>query len=290
MTDRKFRFAVTARGETLAEWLDFARKAEDLGYSALVVGDHVDAFMSPLVALVAAAQATRAIRLSAQTLVNDFRHPALMAKEAATADVMTSGRLELGIGVGSTVRDLQLAGLPIDPRGVRVERLAETLHLLKALFTQEAVSYEGKHLRVEGLRSYPRPVQKPHMPIMVGANGPRMLRLAAREADIVSILTGVSTDDRSGGGMSEKIAIVREAAGERYADCEIHTWYTRVQVDGRPELPPPRSPGAIGLTGSVAEVAHALQAEREQNDVSYITVSGAAIDAFAPVVAHLAST
>ena len=289
---RKFRFGITGRGESVAEWRDFARKAEDLGYSTLVIGDHVDRFMAPLLALVAAAQATTRLRFGAQVLVNDFRHPAIVAKEAATADVMTDGRFELGVGVGSTPQEYQMIGLPIETPGVRVERVRESVRILKAFFTQETVNYNGRHYQIAGLAGYPKPVQRPHMPLMIGANGPRTLRLAAQEADIISILTQLSAGTRASGSMSEKVGIVREAAGPRYEKCELHTWFTRVQIDAEGPLGslPANQEGFPGLAGSRDQVIEQLLAEREQNDISYITVTGPAIDVFAPVVARLAGT
>lgn len=284
---RTFRFAVTGRGETLAEWQNFAKKAEDLGYSTLVIGDHVDRFLAPLPALVSAAHVTSRLRFAAQTLVNDLRHPAILAKEVATADVLTDGRFELGLGAGSTLRDRQLIGLPAETPGQRVERVTESVRILKAFFTQDSVTFQGNHYQVAGLPAYPRPLQHP-LPLLIGANGPRMLRLAAREANIISILTQESAGTRASGGMADKVAIVRKAAGARYDQCELHTWYTSVQVDGRPAQESRTQEAPTGLAGSVEEVVEQLIAERERNDISYITVTGPAIDAFAPVVARLA--
>jgi probable F420-dependent oxidoreductase len=246
---RKFRFGVTGRGETLAEWCDFARKAEDLGYSTLVIGDHIGRFLAPIPALIAAAQVTTRLRFAVQTFVNDLRHPAVLATEAATADLMTNGRFELGIGAGSVLRDRQSIGLPLASPGARVERVAECVQILKAFFTQEAVTYKGEHYQVDGLPCYPKTVQRPHLPLMIGANGPRMLSLAAREADVVSILTESSggPPGHASGTMAEKVAIVRKTAGPRYEECELHTWYTFVQVDGEPSAtrpPESRQPSA----------------------------------------------
>jgi probable F420-dependent oxidoreductase len=285
---KKFRFGVTGRGGTLKEWCDFARKAEDLGYSTLVIGDHVGRFLAPFSALVAAAQVTTSLRFAVQVLVNDLRHPAIVAQEAVTADVLTEGRFELGLGAGSLAADRRLVGLPQDSPGSQVERVAESVDILKAFFTRESVTFEGKHYQIEDLRCYPKPVQRPFMPLMIGGSGPRMLRLAARDASIVSILTESSADHMSG-NMADKIAVVRQAAGDRYGDREIHTWFTRVQVDGRPSLAdmPGREADPVGLSGSFAEVSDRLIVERDLYDVSYITITGAAIDAFAPVVQRL---
>ena len=289
MQKRNFRFGVTGRGSTLQEWCDFARKAEDLGYSTLVVGDHVGRFCAPFSALVAAAQVTTRLQFAVQVLVNDFRHPVIVAQEAATADVLTDGRFELGLGAGSLAADRRLIGLPQDSQGSQVERVAESVEILKAFFTRESVTFKGKHYQVEDLRCYPRPVQRPYMPLMIGGSGPRMLRLAAWEASIVSILTESSADHMSG-SMADKISVVRQAAGDRYGDREIHTWFTRVQVDGRPSLAdmPGRESDPVGLSGSLDEGSDRLVMERDLYDVSYITITGAAIDAFSPVVERLA--
>jgi probable F420-dependent oxidoreductase len=288
---RKFRFGVTGRGGTLAEWCDFARKAEDLGYSTLVIGDHIGRFLAPIPALIAAAQVTTSLRFAVQTFVNDLRHPAVLATEAATADLMTDGRFELGMGAGSALRDREFIGLPVDSPAARVERVAESVRILKAFFTQETVTYTGRHYQVDGLACYPKTIQRPHIPLLIGANGPRMLRLAAREADIISILTEMSggPPGHASGTMAEKVAIVRKAAGTRYDECELHTWYTYVQVDGKPSLsrPPENQPIIPGLVGSREQVVDNLVEERALHDVSYITVTGSAIDAFAPVVAQL---
>ena len=287
-SDRAFRFGITCRGQTLAEWCEFAHKAEDLGYSTLVIGDHPGRFLAPLPALVAAAQATRTLRFAVQTLINDLRHPAILATEAATADLLTGGRFELGLGAGSSPQDREMLGLPAQTPGMRVERLAESVRILKSFFTQEAVSFEGKHYRVNALPAYPKPVQRPHLPLLIGANSPRMLRLAAREADIVSILTEMSggPPGHASGGLAEKVAIVRKAAGERYPLLELHTWYTRVMVDGQPASRfPTQATG--GLEGSLAQVVDLLLHQRQEHDVSYVTITGAAIDACAPVVSRL---
>jgi probable F420-dependent oxidoreductase len=288
---RKFRFGVTGRGESLAEWCDFARKAEDLGYSTLVIGDHVGRFFAPMPALVAAAQATPKLRFSLQTAVNDLRHPAVLASEAATADVLTDGRFELGLGAGSSLDEREALGLPQERPGNRVERVAEALQILKAFFTTQTVSYRGKHYQIEGLPAYPRPVQRPWMPIFVGANSPRMLRLAAREADIVSILTDASggPPGHSYGDLEDKIAIVRKAASERYAALELHTWYSRVLIDGQPAAGL-RANAPAGLEGSREQVIDQLVEQRQLFDVSYITVTGAALEAFAPAVSQLSGS
>ncbi len=290
MTTRKFRFAVSARGQdTLANLKDFARKAEDLGYSLMMLPDHLYDQLSPLYPLVVAAQVTHTLRFGTLTLANDFRHPVMTAKESATVDLLTEGRFELGIGTGSLDADNEQAGFPLDGPAVKVERMTETLRILKDFFAQEYVTFHGKHYHVTGLRGYPKPVQQPHPPILMGASGPRMLRLATREANIISIMPGQPGVPNSL-GMREKRDIIREAAGAGYDKIELNTLALRVQVDGKPDLPPAARPGAGGLVGSRDEIIEQLLKQREETDVSYVAIIGAAIDSFAPVVAKLSGT
>ena len=283
MPHRRFRFGVSGRGDTLARWRDFARKAEDLGYSTLLLPDHFGPQLAPLIALGVAAQATRTLRFGTLVLDNDFRHPAVLAKEAATLDLLSDGRFELGVGTGSRPEDNEQSGIPLDPPRVRYERIVETIRIVKSFFAEDSVTYDGKHYQVSGLRGYPKPVQQPHPPLLMGASGPRMLRLAAKEADII----GVMGPDESAG---ERMALVRDAAGDRYAQLEFNALYLRVQVDGNPTTGVPEFSSMSGLVGSKSEIVEYLQRRRDTLEVSYIVVIGTAIDAFAPVVAELAGT
>ena len=286
MSERKFRFGVSGRGETMAQWRDFARKAEDLGYSSLDLPDHFTRQFSPLPALVAAGQVTSRLRFATTMLCNDFRHPAMLAKEAATVDVLTDGRFELGIGTGSRPADLEEAGIQYDSAGVRVERIEETLRILRACFgDEERISFAGKHFKITDSEAYPKPVQRP-LPIMMGARGKRMLKLAAREADIIGVM--MSADDPPG-TLKERMAVIREAAGERYDDIEFTQLFFNVQVDGQPSGPWAQRPG-LSLVGSRDQVIEQLQRLREESHISYIMVIGPVIDAFAPVVGKLAGT
>ncbi len=284
MSERKFRFGVSGRGDTASQWCDFASKAEDFGYWSFDIPDHFTRQFSPLPALVAAARATSSIRLTTTMICNDFRHPIMLAKEAATVDVMTDGRFELGIGTGSRPDDLTEAGMPDDAPGVKVERITELVSILKLYYGEdERISFDGKHYQIKDLEAYPKTVQKP-MPIMMGARGNRMLRLAAREADIVGVMMG---GDEPEGGLSAKMAVVREAAGARYDQIEFTQLFFNVKVDGQPNTPGAQRPG-LSLVGSRDEIVEQLLKLREENDISYICVIGPVMDAFAPVVAKLA--
>lgn len=282
MAHRPFRFGVTGRGESLAQWRDFARKAEDLGYSSLLLPDHFGPQLAPLIGLGVAAQATTRLRLGTLVLDNDFRHPAVLAKEVATLDLLTEGRFELGIGTGSAPADNEQSGIPLDPPAARYERIVETIGILKSFFREDRVTFNGRHYKVNGLLGYPKPVQRPHPPLLIGARGPRMLRLAAREADIIGVM-GAET------AAAESMALVRGSAGEGFAQLEFNALYLRVQVDGQPAATGQFAhlPGMIGARSELIEL---LQRRREALDVSYVVVIGTAIDAFAPIVAQLAGT
>ena len=297
----KFRFAVLNTGNSLDEWQAFARKAEDLGFSTLVVQDHFAPQLAPLPALVAAGAVTSRIRLGTIVLDNDFRHPAALAKEAATVDVLTGGRLELGVGAGWMMADYEKTGLVFGPPAERLERLRETVKIVKAFFTEDSVTFEGKHYKIAGLDSHPKPAQKPHPPIMIGGRQKRMLSFAAREADIVSI----SMLDRRVPGeppppsFSEKVGWVRAAAGPFFESIEIHANGSNITVtdDARGALaalsdrlkitPEEAVESPANLVGSVDAIAEKMHEWREKCGLSYLAVNVRVMDAVAPLVAKL---
>jgi len=238
---KPFRFGVSVRGvRTRAEWVEKARKIEELGYNALTVPDHLSDLFAPMPAVLSAAEATKHLRVGTNVLNNDLRHPVLVAREAATVDLLTDGRLQLGLGAGSLRSEYDQAGLGFDPGGARVERLAEAVTIIKGLLKGEQVTFAGRHYRVTGHTIAPLPVQRPHPPILIGGNGPRLLTLAAREADIVGFsgLTfrrgGTAPPDLSGwkaSSVDERVQLVREVAGaERYAQLELNALVQRVVV------------------------------------------------------------
>ena len=239
-----------SRAGSRADWAAIARKVEDLGYSTLSVPDHLADIFAPIPALVAAADATKRLRVGTNVLNNDFRHPALIAREAATVDLLTDGRLQLGVGAGHMKSEYDQAGLHFDPGGTRVERLAEAVVILKRLLGGEQVNFTGRYYRVTDHTIYPLPVQRPRPPILIGGNGPKLLTLAAREADIVG-LTGITfrrggiEPDFSGwrtAGIDERLRLVKEAAGGRYDRLELNALVQRVVVTAdRPRRDPPES-------------------------------------------------
>jgi probable F420-dependent oxidoreductase len=293
---RAFRFGVNSVTTSAREWQEVARKAEALGYSTLIAQDHFGQQLAPLPALVAAGAVTTTLRLATLVLDNDFRHPAAMAKEAATVDVLTGGRLELGLGAGWLEADYIKTGLPFDPPAVRFERLTEAVQIVKALFSDaDSVSFKGKHYQIEGLDVAPRPVQRPRPPIMVGGRQRRMLTFAAREADIV----GISLLGNQGPSFEQKTAWAREAAAER--DVEFHINASVVAITDDPagaiaaaaersgRFPEDVRASPATLVGSVDAIVERLEAHRARYGVTYYVVAGRTLDAFAPVVKRLAT-
>jgi probable F420-dependent oxidoreductase len=286
-------------------------KIEDLGYSKLSAPDHLTDLMAPMPALVSAAEATKHLRVGTNVLNNDFRHPVLATREAATLDLLTEGRLQLGLGAGSIRSEYEQAGLNFDRGRTRVERLSEAVTIIKSLLSGEKVTFSGRHYRVTGHAIAPIPVQNPHPPILIGGNGPHLLALAAREADIVG-LSGITfksgaavPPDLSGWSLSsvdERVRHVREIAGEeRYSRLELNALVQRVVVtDDRhkaaeelasrwPQLSADdilQSPYVLIGTGE--QMVEDLTARRERWDISYYVVHEPYVDDFAPVVARLA--
>ncbi|MBV9579280.1 MAG: TIGR03621 family F420-dependent LLM class oxidoreductase [Chloroflexi bacterium] len=301
---RAFRFAISGFARTLADWRDFARKAEDLGYSSLLIPDHFGSPFAPLPALIAAAAATTRLRVGTLVFDNDFRHPAVLAKEAATADVMTDGRFELGIGAGWMASDYEKTGIPFEAASIRVNRLEETLTIVKAFFTGQPVTFCGKHYQIRDLDAVPRPVQQPRPPIMIGGTGKRMLSIAGREVDIVSIQGHPDPPRNLWGAVpadyfARQLDIVRSAAGPRYAGIEISVLADTYITDDRRSIADRlgRQMGVepevvLGMpavfTGSAEAVAEQLLERRERYDISYPVIFSQMMDAMAPVVARLA--
>ena len=314
---RHFRFGVV--GESIGsatELVDSARRAEDLGYDTLLLRDHFVAEpfghqLAPLIALTAAAGATSTLRVGTLVLANDYRHPVLLAKEAATLDVLSGGRLELGLGAGWLSAEYASAGLAFDPPGDRVGRLEESVRLLKALFEGGPVTFDGRHYQVRELDSFPRPVQRPHPPLLVGAGSRRMLGLAGRHADIVGILPkalpgGTISEDiseRTPATTAQKIAWIREGAGDRFAQVELSMMISPVMAaDHRSaarRFAADRGWGTeaadlvldmpSAFIGPVERMAELMLARRDEYGFSYYVVSDRAMQEFAPVVAKLAA-
>lgn len=314
-TLHRFRFGVICEQMSSAEeWVTKARRAEQLGYSTFFIRDHFipEPFgnqFAPMIALMAAADATRTLRLGSLVLDNDYRHPVMLAKEAATLDVLSNGRFELGLGAGWARAEYQQANMPFDPPGTRVSRLEEAIHVLKGLFAREPLTYSGTYYTVSQINGYPKPVQQPHPPILIGASGKRMLAIAAREANIIGVMngdfsTGVEIDDplkRSPEATAQKIDWIRQAAGDRFDQIELSMIIGPVLASDRLQQAEQRaranqwsgvSPVDVLampsiFIGSVEQVVEQMNERRERYGFSYYIVSDAVMDAFAPVVARL---
>jgi probable F420-dependent oxidoreductase len=313
---RPFRFGVINEAMTTrAAWTEQARQVEDLGYATFLIRDHFvpDFFgdqFAPVAALMAAADATTRLRIGTLVIDNDYRHPVVLAKEVATLDLLSDGRVELGIGAGWLRREYDLAGIDHDSAGVRIDRLEEGLTIIKGLLGQSEVRFAGKHFQIDGLEGYPKPVQRPHPPIMIGAGKRRMLTLAGREADIVGFLTtqvntGTVVDDPRGRmtpAVQEQISWVREGAGERFEQIELSTVATIVLTDERrsrtERLIAEQEWNGISVedvwdmpavfVGSVDQIVDDMERRREELGISYFVVANARQEIAAPIVARLA--
>jgi probable F420-dependent oxidoreductase len=312
MTTRKFRFGVQAATARMAkDWAEQARKIEDLGYSTLFMPDHfADTPFAPMAALPFAAAATTTLRIGMLVLGNDYKHPAVVAKEAATLDVLSDGRLEFGLGAGWMTADYEQLGLTYDRPGVRIERLAEALAIVKSAWSDGPFDFKGEHYTITAYDAQPSPVQQPHPPILVGGGGEKLLRLAGREADIVGInpilhagvIGAEAARNTIGDATARKIGWVREGAGERFDELELQIRYFVASITDDPRalaeaLAPafditPEDALASGsvLAGSVDEVCDTLVARREEWGVSYVVFGDDQYEQFAPVVARLAGT
>src|SRR5215218_6619191 len=224
-TDRKFRFGVMcSHAESAADFREKARQAEALGYSTLFVPDHfIDHPLAPMPAMATAAAVTETLRIGSLVLGNDYKHPVVLAREAATLDLLSDGRLELGLGAGWMTADYEKAGLELDRPAMRINRLEDSVTILKGLMAHGPFTFHGKHYAVTDLDGQPKPVQRPHPPFIIGGGGPKILALAAREAAIVGVNAnlrgGVAISDDAARSMTstatdEKISRLRSAAGD----------------------------------------------------------------------------
>jgi probable F420-dependent oxidoreductase len=312
---RPFRFGVQATKATSAsEWRDLARRIEDLGYSTLFHADHYVGpgpassgsllgaqHLAPIASMAAAAAWTNTLRIGCRVFCIDYHVPAVLAKEAATLDLLSDGRLEFGIGAGWHADEYRAMGLTFDDGPRRVDKLEEVVALVKAHWSGEQVDYHGKYVQLQGYSGLPVPVQKPHPPIMIGGSKRRVLSFAAREADIVSLANVAWADPAPFEEIERRLGYVRNAAGDRFntLDIEISPSFTEVtdDIEGtlRREAPTLRNanPEILRdhpnvLVGPVERIVERLQELREKIAVNYISVLSDQIDAFAPVVARLA--
>jgi probable F420-dependent oxidoreductase len=319
LVDRQpFRFAVQATNAADArEWREFVRKVEQLGYSTLTLADHYlgpgpaqraaktpRQDLAPIAAIATAAAHTKTLRVGCRVFCIDYHVPAVLAKEIATLDLLSDGRLELGIGAGWSAIEYEAMGLEFGTPGQRIAKLKEVVALVKAHCAGDELDCTGEHVTVTGYAGTPRPVQRPHPPIMIGGGGKRVLTYAGREADIVSINTvpfAARTDD----GLSpeeeavRRFEYVRAAAGTRIGDLDIESspFFISIGDDGEAAYQRLAEKSRMSrevlvdhpnvLVGSADAVVETLQARRETQGVNYVTVRQSQAEKFAPVVARL---
>ena len=289
-----FRFGVVeAHAPSRTAWVTIARRVEELGYATLLIPDRTNVgSLAPTPALAVAASATMSLRVGSYVFCNGYRHPVLLAREVATLDLLSDGRFEPGLGTGVSSSEFQQMGIPFGSPGARVDHLEETLQIMKRLFTEEMVSFTGKYYTIAEMKGYPRPAQKPHPPILVAGAGERMLKLAAREADIIAIGSKITAQgvDPADATLEQKIAWIKEAAGDRFADLELcQTIFDLEITDSGTALS--SQPGGWSIPSrpltTEQAVAHLLE-QRERYGFSYLQVSAGQVENFAPVVARLA--
>ena len=307
--ERPFRFAVQASSASDgAAWMELARRVESMGYSTLSMPDHFGAQFAPVPAMGAAAAATTTLRIASLVFDNDYRHPVVLAKEMATLDVLSGGRTELGLGAGWLTTDYEQSGIQHDQASVRLGRMEEAVHVIKGLMADGPLTFQGRHYSISELEGHPKPVQRPHPPIVMGGGGRRMLSIAGREADVVGINANLGAGrvgremaaDVTPAAFHRKIGWVREAAGPRFHEIElqVQTFFLAVTDDRDATAAVVGQGFGLGaaevlqiplvLIGSVGQMADELQRRREMFGISYITVQADAIESFAPVVARLA--
>ncbi len=309
---RPFRFGVSVHGnKSREEWREIARQAEDLGYSTVLIPDHLGEQLSPIPALLAAADATSTLRVGSLVFDNDFRHPVMLAKETATLDVLSGGRLELGLGAGWMKPEYERAGIPFERSGVRIEKMAEAVQIIKGLFADGPVNFAGQHYTITDLEGYPKPAQRPHPPIHIGGGGQRLLSIAAQEADIVGFIPRARPDgkgqemmDATPAALEQKIGWVREAAGARFAELELGVLVAQVITTEDREQAAQfiASTLAAGydvstdmilqapylLLGTIDQICEDLLVRRERYGISYISAFEQSLEVLAPVIARLA--
>jgi probable F420-dependent oxidoreductase len=312
-----FRFSTSmpALGGSAAAWRDKLRRIEDMGYWSVAISDHFTAgwMMDPIVVMTAAVEATTSLRILPLVLANDYRHPVLLHKALATLDVLSAGRIEIGLGAGWMQSDYAAANIPYDPAPTRIARLAESIEVIKGLFGPKPLTYVGEHYQITELEGLPKPVQQPHPQFLIGGGGRRVLELAGRAADIVGLnpvmrrgrSEGLALLDLTGEGVRKKVDIARAAARAAGRDPDVLRYQMSIRsvdISDAPDAQPWVSSMASEVTdpavladspavlhGTVASCVEALQRRRDEFGLDYIHIGGDP-RAAAPIVARIAGT
>lgn len=307
---RPFRFGVQmSASATGQEWTEQARRVESHGYAVATMPDHFDDQLAPVPALQAVLDATTTLRASALVFDNDYKHPVVLAKELATMDVLSNGRVEIGLGAGWKISDYEQTGMQYDRAGIRIDRFVEALAVIKGAMADGPFSFKGEHYTITDYDGSPKPVQGPHPPIIVGGGGKRVLSIAAREADIVGVNgtlhAGVIGPEAiatmTAEAVTEKIGWVAKSAADwgrlDHIEMNVRTFFVSVtddrsgQVEAMASMigvePTMIEASPFALIGSPGKIAEDIVARREQYGFSYVIVGAGEIDSFAPVVAQL---
>jgi probable F420-dependent oxidoreductase len=312
---RPFTFIADALDAEDAQTLtERARHAESIGVTTFAVPDHLVPMPAPIPYLSTVAAVTERLRLTAFVHNNDLRHPAVLAKDLATLDRYSGGRLDVAIGAGWNKPEYDAIGLPFDPVGTRVARLAEAVTVLKGCFGDGPFSFDGEHYTITEYDAYPKPVQKPHPPIFIGGGGRRTLTLAGREANIVGLAPRILGEQRADphsitwAATEEKLAWVREAAGERFGELEFNVYPSQWPItltddlhgEARKVIDRMRDRTGIELSedeviasphifiGSIERFVEKFQELRARLGISSFMVGS--LDELGPVVERLAGT
>ena len=304
---RGFRFGVQVSKETSAKgWAELARRTEAAGYEVLTMPDHFTDQLAPIPALMAAASATTSLRVGALVFDNDYKHPVVLAKELATIDLLSEGRLEIGLGAGWMISDYEEAGIPYDSPKVRIDRFIEGVAVIRGAMADGSFSFSGDHYTITNYNGQPKPMQA-RPPLLIGGGGKRVLSYAAREADIIGIngtmTAGVvgpeALSTMTAESVDEKVAIVAAAGAHRINDIElnIRTFFVKVTNDRAATVDGISSMFGVSkdmidaspfaLIGSVEECIEQLLERRERWGFSYTIVGAENIDECAPIVAAL---
>jgi len=306
---RQFRFGIQAsKAATQKKWTELARKAESNGFDTLTMPDHFTDQLAPVPALMAAASATKNLRIGALVWDNDYKHPVVLAKELATLDLLSDGRLEIGIGAGWMATDYVQSGIQYDRPGVRIDRFLEGLEIIKRAMLGEKFSFSGQHYTITDYVATPLPVQRPCPPILIGGGGKRVLKLAADLADIVGInpslkdgvVNAETISEMSAEAVTEKVDLVKKTAALRMSQVElnIRTFLVSIcdsakeAIEGTANMfkvaPELVANSPFALMGPPAKIAEDLLARRDRWGFSYIIVGGEDVENFAPVIKILA--